>query len=436
LNPRQLIDKVSYVRQHQLENVCSALSQRLQKRLVDCISIIRPPESVLSILSIDLAYMTSRHGRWADTEIFSEIYIDYLCSEFSLERSFAEIAHDEACILVGAGDSNQISAEDRGEYFLRYIVLLTMAHQDSTTLCDSLGFGNSFFVKLAKALDLSEKDTETSTVWQFPDQISQRIIEQVHRISRQMQLGMWSLACELLRLVIYDYNRSLQFVPTSRYASIALNALESLSDMKRPASEAEPKDPWQAALIDQTIISDEDGELMGQMWKPLVQSQLIFQVGNRRRGNQSLYALTDSGEWILALVQSCKWIEENDISLESIIELPKHLQIEVIRALPRQHVPMLIRLLTEAVNRTQPGALIAAIDQLAKFADAEKLAALVEVSLKLCTSPWSRTSICRAMSRIRAPKIGQILKDLADSDDSMAVRDAALGALLALPGQA
>ncbi len=434
MNPRQLIDKVSYVRQHQLENVCSALSQRLQKRLVDCISIIRPPESVLSVLSIDLAFMTARHGRWADTEMFSEIYIDYLCTEFALERSFAEIAHDEACILVGAGDSCQISADERGEYFLRYIVLLTMAHQDSTTLCDSMGFGNNFFIKLANTLALTDEGVDSHSAWHFPDLISQQIIEQVHRISRQMQLGMWSLATELMRIMIYDYNRSLQFIPSAKYASIAIHALETLSETRRRVSETEVKDPWQTSLVDMTSISDEDAELVEQMWKPLVQSQLIFQVGNRRRGNQSLYALTDAGEWILALAQSGKWIENNEIRLETIIELPKHLQIEVIRALPKQHVPILIRLLTEAVNRTQPGALIASIDQLAKLADAEKLAALVEVSLKLCSSPWSRSSICRAMSRIRTPKIGQILKDLADSDDSLAVRDAALGALLSLPG--
>jgi hypothetical protein len=430
MQPTHLIEKISFMRAHQLETVSSAINQRLRMRLAECISIIRPPASVISMLAIDLAYATYRHWRWADTDIFAEIYVDYLCNEYGLERGFAEIAHYEACQLAVSPDSHSESPGVRADLFLRYVLISTIAHRDPLSMADEMGFGEHFFRKLLASIDDLDSAKGSGEQWNFPDPISQRIQRQISEVARISAESPRSLSAELVRFRVYEYNRDITTLPTVAYGRMIIDILGSLSneqatfELSLPAPQAGEASERRGQLDDLVLVNGG--------WDALVRAQLVFQVGQRRKGGALPFALTDYSEWLLALSCGPAWLEKNSVSLDAIVALPKYMQGEVIRSLPKKNIPLLVQLLTERVNACQPTALIAAVEQISKFTTPDRVSALVHCSLKLCKNSWSRAALCRCLASNSASNIGQILKEVADSDESLAVRDAALGALLAM----
>jgi hypothetical protein len=133
-----------------------------------------------------------------------------------------------------------------------------------------------------------------------------------------------------------------------------------------------------------------------------------------------------------------KNIYRNDsFKVSEILTHPSWIQASLIREMPRPQGTVLLKLITENLQKLSPEAVIACIDRISRKTSPEQVIDLLEWVLRSTTNIWIRTAICRRLGQCpESPRVVKILNSISNSEHAPIVRDAAFAAAMSYNYQA
>ena len=402
---------------------------------------------VQSFIAVDLSYILLRNRFWISAPIFCELLVEYLSDEYFLPREIAiSLAEDLVCAaqsLPGEQDKPDIGRwithhGKRDKEFLTYVFVATATATNEDQLILDLGLGTRLLRRIKAAaesaiqLSTQQKSTDTSepdpAVLVFVPEIESLFAQIMTDLSREARLTPWAMDIHRVR---FHLLRNLPGSTATRdpracsseFASSLFQFLLTLGKARQLGEDALDKMLLEYALSADMAFVMDCGKRFGKPFRTI--------------------ALTPPGEDITATAFAEELLPRvltaGRLDTELILTLPARYQLSVVKALAT-HSRHLLADLIECYLGQPPGnaqslsapkhlsacALDASLRHLMPQLTSAESQQLFTHLLSESRPVWIRTTTCSAMGHSgKSQYVRQLLKKVAESDNSTNVREAA-----------
>jgi hypothetical protein len=413
-------------------------------------SISRPHSEVLQL---DMLYALARHARWVKVPLFKDVLVDFLVTEHEIPRALSEsMVNDvlESCEAL-LGDDPEFTASELlqgkvDEEFLTYIFVAAASSSQESAVREQLGLGAGLLRSLKSAADsLAVQDSGSGSAGGRGTRATPKLfLPDVDTVFARIMIKLteavrdcpWVLDVYRLKYLLLEKLDRQRFAILATHVPAVYEFLCAAGRQNHRATDEETLARMWSEIHDDKDIS------FPVLVQLLEAAGLIFRTDVRRRGKkqQVLWDLTPLAEQLTA-----EAYVSTRVSRAGTQAIPGA-QVD----LDWYDAPATWRrgYLQQAIAQSPVEKLRQAVDKLSPRIDDPALAESVIEALVKSNMPdlaesafisWSGqilqppsvSAICRAGALIKSrPSVRSRLQSIAESHDSLAVRAAALEALL------
>lgn len=413
--------KIRYLRQNIPSRLAEELLQIVKDVLARQAGTSRLTEPMVRILQLDLVYALCRHQMWLSAPVFPEVVMEFLNSDHKLPRQVSAELVQELTDRLPKKDAGGV---DRNRLFLHAIFIACATARDEASLLADLGLGAGLLrcIKNAAESLVRNPGNAPGTIAFLPE-VDGILHEVMAQMADELKVTPWACDLHRLRLAFMDadleaWGESVDafarkvfqlLLITGRSGAMGGPRMDEVFQRLFPTPKIDPKTARQR-LLDLCIAHD-----------------LIFNDPSVAAG---LWQLTPQGYDLTAEAFACKFLRVPQPMWEQIPHAQASYQTAALRKIGAQHVPAIMDLLRHNAPRFAPKALTLAIERLSKHAGHDEICALIRPLLARADAPWLKAAACEGLGLLAADEsVGQLLDQLARSDGSKRVQDAAHEAL-------
>ena len=413
-------------------------------------SISRPHGEVLQL---DILYALARHARWVKVPLFKDVLVDFLVTEHEIPRALSEsIVNDvlESCDAL-LGDDPEFTASELlqgkvDEEFLTYIFVAAASSSQESAVREQLGLGAGLLRSLRSAADSlatqeqgpggSKSNGAKSTPKLFLPDVDTVFARIMIKLTDAVRDCPWVLDVYRLKYLLLEKLDRQRFAVLAGHVPAVYEFLCAAGRTNNRAMDEENLGRlWMQSHESQTIQ-------ISTIIQLLEASGLIFRTDVRRRGKKQLvlWDITPVAEQLTAEAYVSTRSSRSNLPGQSST-LPEADWFEAPGTWRRGY-------LQQAIAQSPVEKLRHAVDKLSPRIDDPALAesvidALVKSNMletaegaflawsRETVQPTSATALCRAGALIKSrPAVRSRLQSIAESHGSLAVRAAALEALI------
>lgn len=429
-----------------------AVERQINKALEECRSNFTISRAGAEILLFDVLYALARHARWVKVPLFRDVLVDFLVTDHELPRVGSEkLVNDilESCESL-MGDDPNFSAADLldgkvDEEYLTYIFVVAACSAPDAVIRENLGLGAGLLRSLksaAESLASREAGVGGDGPKLFLPDVDTVFANIMIKLTAAVRSCPWALDVYRMKYHL------LEKLDRQRYSELAGHipaVFEFLCSVGRENHAALPQDlierKWLAVFEGQEMTQEIERTIMpDRLFVLLEHAGLIFRADVKKRGKRQVvfWDLTPMAEQLtadayLTTRAAPASMEPTRLTTQSWFENPSKWRRGYLRQAIMKSDPSEIAAATAALDKRVEDPLIveSVISTLAKsgaFDVAEEFFML-----------WSSGSLTQA-DAVALSKTGGILRgrsavrarlqNIAESNDSVALRSAALEGLL------
>lgn len=415
-----IVEKINWLSKNCSRAVSKEIHRVISQSVQESFAHNTIPSRVSDLMILDIMYCYLRNARWTNVTLFCEIFADYLICNFSLDRDCCE----DLVLRLSSSLSPMLPLQELDpkteKEFLRYLFLCTSIAKNGEEAFSHFGFGINIFKRIKQAVeitnDMTKEDLSTDEA-RFIADIDAALVEVIFEITEEYNVNPGIIDLHKLSFLVSDMSPDekvlIHGIGLEKVLSllVALGAKKSLSSQDIQRKLVLEKDQAKAVF---TLLQRVD---------------LIFMIEDSTNPAKARWSLSDLGLSIAAPAFAQEFWQTFDGSdWKAIFQLNGHYQEATIELMPQNLIPRALELTIEQIKGLAPkslAALFTLIFQQGLTAIGEQLAIRIVTSEAL--SPWLRKEACDFLSqRSSCEEIRQILKNVAESDVSNSVKDAAL----------
>ena len=411
-----------------------AVGEELLKHIVHAVerdgTAGAPRHELSEVIAILATYAQVRHLPWIDTPLFNEVFTDFLVTGMGISSS---IAKDIGDILQSALSAFKprlfpdIEA-DSDRHFLRYVFIASATASNEANLVADLGLGKGILRRIKSAANwiVSQSSPQkTDGAPKFMAALDACFAETMLEFSREMRQTPW----------IVDWYRA-KYHMLIHTPSPCRPLLEALGDEaifnflvwaadRHAVNERFDLDEVTGYIKSSTIPTIVP-TLTSDDFLALLCGAGLVEISHERTFKPK-WRLTAQGEEF----SSEAWVfQKNDIharSLASIATLPHRLQAAFFKSLPLRRVEELHRELEQGLGLSlAPSGLEHAVRKVSLQLPESSLERLAKSLFDAPLPAFARRGLVQGFQEVMYQNaIRQLLKNIAESDSSPMVRDAA-----------
>ena len=415
--------------------VCEALLKNIIRAVEADSSASAPRQELSEVIAVLATYAQVRHLPWIDTPLFIEVFADFLVTGMGISPAIAKEVGEILLSALSPFKPNlfpDIEA-DSDRHFLRYVFIASATASNEAYLVADLGLGKGILKRIKSAANwiVSQSTAQRGdSTPKFMAALDACFAETMLEFSREMRQTPW----------IVDWYRT-KYHMLIHTPSCHRLLLESLGDEaifnflvwaadRHAANERFELDEVTEYIKGSTILMSVP-ELKSEDFLALLCGAGLVEVSHERTFKPK-WRLTAQGEEF----SSEAWVfQKTDIhtrSLSSVASLPHRLQAAFFKSLPLRRIEELHMALENGLGLSlTPSGLEQAVRRICGQLADPALESIAKLLFDAPLQAFARRSLVQGFQEVVHQKgIRQLLKNIAESDSSSMVRDAAMTLLI------
>lgn len=377
-------------------------------------------------IAIKIIYAISYHHMWSNSDLFKEILIDYLVSNFKLNKKPTNYLLNSMIDLSKSIQSQPALTTQNDKDFLLYILVLTATDPDNKGISYKLGLGNEILTKIknaAQSIDLLSKHDGNI---QFLPEIDKCYSEILLEISENLAEKPWYFESLKMTYLLYSAPKKWHNLLQSNNNSWLFNALISLETQ----SKNQIKHFHEVVTESFKNINFSQEDILTFL-DYLEASHFIYKSKENFSGKKKTitWLLTPLAQNLTAKVFADLFnYTDHDVEAK-ILKLNMAWQREVILQIPENHKVTVLKLISSD-KQLHPSSLIPAINFLKLDVDDQTLVNALTLKARSSLTASIREEACRATTLLStSDQVISTLSEIAQKDRSDLVKEAANQAL-------
>jgi hypothetical protein len=412
-----LFYKIQFITRVGLDSLVEKLSQQIRHQHHDNRVIQGLPQSQVTVISTDLIYIQVRYQRWLQDPTCMEIVRSFIADEHKLSVELSTNLVNFTFNEFTKIDKQQVDID-----FLQYLIAQTIHATDLDELVTDCGLGNKIFKRIVELSDKAQQENAHKN--HIVGSFDQNIIESLTALSTNQAKDLNYATKILLKSRLLDTTTEIASTKAKSFVEAAFNLMLHFSNNGEPLKYSDMIAFLRADcglfLVDSKLLSS-----------TLIESGLIFKIQVGRNRNQDQYTLAEPGEHLIASAIAKNIYRNDNFKVSEILTYPSWIQASLIREMPRPQGTVLLKLITENLQKLSPEAVIACIDRISRKTSPEQVVDLLEWVLRSTSNVWIRTAICRRLGQCpENTRVVKILNSISNSEHAPMVRDAAFAAAM------